>query len=538
MSKYKGFDSVELRKPERSNFDLSHEVKLSTRMGKLTPVLTMEVIPGDSVNLNTEIMARLAPMLAPVMHRVNIFIHHFYVPNRILANWWEAFITNGRLGTETPPVPSNAQIQTLLQLNSNVLAKGSLYDYMGGNPIPDSEQGGGAWVGRTIDLLPFVAYYKIWYDYYRDRNFVADNTILPMAAGTVAANLLELTSIKYRSWEHDYFTSALPWTQRGAAVLLPVSGTGNVSYLATSVVRQTGGGFPAANTALGNNDATGNLFVGKTAFAGTGGTGRIENIDTITFNNNTVTINDFRRAQRLQMWLERQALAGSRYNETIYAQFSVRTSDGRLQRAEYLGGGKMNIQISEVVAPNWSNDGTTNIPAGDLSGHGISYGNQAKANYFVQEHGFICSILSVMPRSAYFQGMPNMFRRRNTFLDYPWPLFGHLGEQPVYNHEIYGVPANVNTNRNNDTIFGYQSRYADWKFMLDRVSGDFRDTLNIWHLARTFSATPVLSANFNTFEDSLQNRIFAVSNVDTVWINMYNYVKVKRALPYYGTPML
>lgn len=535
---YKGFTSVEMRKPERSLFDLSHEVRLSTRMGKLTPIYTAEVMPNDTFYINNEVMLRLAPMLAPIMHRVNVYVHHFFVPNRILASWWEQFITNGRLGTETPPVPSNATIASIGALAQNLLSKGSLADYLGIPPIADG--GSAGWTTRTIDLLPFAAYQKIWYDYYRDRNFVADPTFLPMAPGTIGSNLADLLRIRYRCWEHDYFTSSLPWTQRGAAVLLPVIGSSTtINYLPTSRLLTNAGANPAVNTLVGSsNVSNNNLYVNKTTAADAGFQGRVENIDNIQFGNTVTTINDFRRAQRLQMWLERQAVAGSRYNETIYAHFARRTSDARLQRAEYLGGGKVPVQISEVVAPNWSNDGTGNVPAGNMAGHGLSYGHTNKAKFNAEEHGFVMSIMSIMPTSGYMQGIPNMFRRRNTFLDYPWPLLAHLGEQPVYNNEIFMDTTSINVNRANDPIFGYQSRYADWKFEYSRVSGDFRDTLNRWHLTRTFATQPVLGETFNTFEDALQNRIFAVSNVDTCWLYIYNSVKVRRSLPYFGTPML
>lgn len=529
MSTYKGFTSVELRKPQQSRFDLSHERKLSTRIGRLTPVFISEAIPNDTFFLRSEVMLRLAPLIAPIMHRVDVFIHFFYVPNRLLWKDWEPFITGGREGTETPPIPPYAQFNTILDRAMNHLDKGSLADYMGIPNIPDSASA--TWGTRRLDLLPFAAFYKIWYDYYRDRNFVADTTVLPLSSGAVVVNntINALFSTRNRSWQHDYFTSALPWTQRGAEVLMPLDGSGSVTYLATSGVVQSGGG-PAA----GALDANSGLLEDATGGA------RIENISAVDITTSDVSINDLRRAVRLQEWLERNALAGSRYNESILAHFGRRTSDARLQRAEYIGGGKLPVKISEVVTTAWSQDGDTNdVPPANMSGHGLGFGTaKLRKQYNCEEHGFIIGIMSVMPKTAYMQGIPRMFTNRQTFLDYPWPSFAHLGEQEVYNSEIYLDPTSWPIPGTEQPLFGYQSRYADWKYMQSTVHGDFRTGLDFWHLARKFSSQPVLGATFNTFEDTLQDRIFAVAEVDTLWCYIYNNVKVRRSLPYFGTPML
>lgn len=534
MSTYKGFTSVELRKPEQSRFDLSHERKLSTRMGKLTPIFISEVIPNDTFRCSSEIMLRLAPLIAPIMHRVNVFVHFFFVPNRLLWNdkEWETFITGGRTGVESPPVPPYATIQYILQRANNNLEKGSLADYLGIPRIPDSASSD--WANRRLNLMPFAAYYRAWYDYYRDRNFVQDNTYLPLASGQNhnASLINDLFTAKYRSWQHDYFTSALPFTQRGAEVLMPLDGTGTVSYLAESLVKTSAGGVPV-DGAIGSD--SGQLVTNLP----TGDPSRIENIDSVSLSTSDVSINDLRRAVRLQEWLERNALAGSRMNESIMAHFGRRTSDARLQRAEYLGGGKVNVQISEVVTTAFSQDEEANtVPAGNMAGHGIAFGN---SNYFkrnFEEWGFVVGIMSVMPTSAYMQGVPRMFTNRQTFLDYPWPSFAHLGEQEVYDSEIYFSPDTWPAFGDEQEVFGYQSRYSDWKYIPSTVHGDFREDLDFWHLARRFEDVPALGAEFNTFEDVLQDRVFAVSGVDTLWCYIYNKVSVTRSLPYFGTPML
>jgi len=535
-SPYKGFSSVQLRKPTRSLFDLSHERRLSTRMGKLTPVFISETMPNDTFRVNTEVMLRLAPLLAPIMHRVNVFVHFFFVPNRLLWKDWETFITGGRLGeaVTTPPVPPSMKITDLLASADERLNLGTLWDYLGGIPIADADSGN--WTNRTIDAMPFAAYYKVWYDYYRDRNYQADNENLPLVSGNVADVLVRgrLTLMRYRSWQHDYFTSALPFTQRGNEVLMPLEGSGNVTYLTESLVKLPGGGNVPGGDLQSDGGAPSKLFA-----TGSGTTARLENIDEVEIDASSVSINDLRRAIRLQEWLERNALAGSRYNESIMAHFGRKTSDSRLQRAEYLGGGKVVVQISEVLTTAFSEDSEANVvPPGNMQGHGLTFGNTNRFTYNCEEHGFVIGIMSVMPVSAYMQGIPRMFLQRNTFLDYPWPSFAHLGEQEVYKSELYADPTNVPADRTEQPVFGYQSRYADWKHMESSSHGDFRTSLDFWHLTRKFASSPVLGNTFVTFEDDLQDRVFAVSDVDTLWCYLYNKVTVKRSLPYFGTPLL
>jgi hypothetical protein len=534
---YKGFTSVRLTKPPRNKFDLSHEKRLSTRMGRLTPIFISEVIPNDTFNVKTEVFLRLAPMIAPVMHRVNVFVHFFYVPNRLLWRDWELFITGGRLGTESPPTPPRVLISAVGARGQNFLNVGSLMDYLGWPPITDSTAN--TMTSRHYHLLPLAAYQKVWYDYYRDRNYVEDNTILPLPSGTISdtQTIDYLHRLRTRCWEHDYFTSALPWVQRGSEVLMPLVGSGTVNYKPFSELQNVGGGNISAGASLVSQSLLTPGNIGK--IQASSQDIKVLNIESVSINNSSVTINELRRAVRLQEWLERNALAGSRYNESILAHFGRRSSDARLQRAEYLGGGKVAVNITDIVTTAWSKDGAAvDVPPAAMAGYGSAYGNENGFRYNCEEHGFIIGIMSVMPRSAYMQGVPRMFRRRQTFLDYPWPSFGNLGEQPVYRNELWLDSTTFATNPADDPIFGYQSRYADWKDIPSSSHGVFRTSLDFWHLTRKFSTAPVLSEAFVTFEDSLQNRIFAVSNVDTVWVYLFNHCTVKRALPYYGTPTL
>lgn len=535
MATYKGFNSVELRKPKRSMFDLSHEKRLSTRMGRLTPIFISEALPNDTFMVNSEVMLRLAPLLAPVMHRINCFVHFFFVPNRILANWWEEFITGGRTGEETPPVPSYFTIEQMLSEGGDFLDTSSLADYLGVPNIPDADIA--SWGnGQALGALPFLAYQKIWMDYYRDRNFIPDDEVpFPVDEGQLGGT--EFYSIRTRCWEQDYFTTSMTNTQRGFEVLMPLQGTGTVSYLPSSEVKLFDG---TSDGDLEVNLGTAGHPLGASgAAAGGTVTGRIENIDEVTLTSSDVSINDFRQALALQNWQERQQLAGSRMNETIMAHFGRKTSDARLQRAEYLGGGKVTIKISEVLTTAFSSDGGQDVPPANMYGHGISFGNTNKFKYNCEEWGFVLGIMSIMPTSAYDQGLPRMFGYRGSFLDYPWSVFGHLGEQEVKKWELYFTPATATGLLATDPNFGYQSRYSDWKNIPSSNHGDMRtgQSLDYWNLTREFSSVPALGETFVTFEDALQDRIFSVgAGVDNLWCYIYNNAKVIRTLPYFGTP--
>lgn len=540
MSKYKGNTHVKLVRPQQSVFDLSHEKKITTRAGRLTPVFISEVIPSDRMRGNSEILVRVAPLLAPIYDRLQLFVHFFFVPNRLLWEDWETFITGGRLGPGSTdpvaaPIPPFVDIEEAMVVPS-LFAKSELLDYLGMPLLADVNPNPAAWAGTSFDVMPALVYQKVWMDYYRDRNFIPDDFIqLPVASGVYNEYLSEPSlNVKTRSWVQDYFTSALPWTQRGDEVLMPLAGTGSVTYLETSNYYRADGSAPSS---------------GAAAFAAVAGPvrgqldddngdpTRVENIDTVTLDASSVAINDFRSAYALQVWLERNAVGGSRYNESTEAHFGVRPQDSRLQRAEYLGGGRMQIRIAEIVSTAYSDDGTATVPLANLAGHGITYGNTNYFNYFCPEHGFIIGIASIMSPPSYHQGMPRMFKRR-TFLDYPWPTFARLGEQEVWKWELFTTPATLTEDTNgNFPLFGYQSRYAEWKQMWTTNHGEFRDTLKFWTLVREFGGVPELNETFTEYDPTVQDRIFAVNGgSDNFWLLVHNNVTVRRPLPYFGQP--
>lgn len=542
MSKYAGFNTVQLTRPQRSTFDLSHQKRLTTRMGRLTPVFFSEAIPGDTFRGNSEILLRVAPLLAPIFDMMTLYVHYFFVPNRLLWDDWEPFITGGRLGDEASPedapLPPYYSFFNVLEASPQSFAKSSLLDYLGMPiiaDIPGYTVGGFEESGATFDILPCLAYQKAWYDYYRDRNFVPDTIIdFPVSSGEQGdLTIGQYLAIRGRAFEHDYFTSALPFTQRGAEVLMPLAGTGSVTYLDQSLVRNSAGALLGSGTlSVGGAGPIppGGLSVATAA-------ARVENIDDVLLDASNVSINDFRTAYALQVWLERNAIAGSRYNESTLAHFGVRPQDERLQRAEYLGGGRIPVKISEIVSTAYSTDGEFTFPLANLAGHGITYGDTNRFNYFCPEHGMIIGIASIMSPASYHQGMPRHFRRR-TFLDYPWPTFAKLGEQQVDRSELYASAFNLTEDEAGQLpMFGYQSRYADWKHLHNSNHGDFHDDLLFWTLTRQFAVPPTLSEAFVLYDQTLQDRIFAVNgSADNFWLYVHNNVSVKRALPYFGTP--
>lgn len=535
MKKSQIFSQVPGPRVSRNLFDLSHEVKMSGKFALLMPVLLMDTLPGDVVRDQMTAMVRFAPLLAPVMHRVDVTTHFFFVPNRLVTNLWESFITGGQDGTEAPVLPYMTPFSYDFEDPSlELLLKGTLWDYMGLPPW--DEVAPGAFSTQAFSLLPFRAYQKIWNDYYRDPNFDDEIELSLDAQGgqTLDAITNGILNLHSRAWEKDYFTSALPWAQRGAQVLMPLSGTGSVTYLANSNLYE-GDGDKAAPGALSAFDVG---LESRIQSAGAAGTAlRVENIDDVLIENSNVSINDFRRAIAIQSWLENNARGGGRYIEQIQSHFNQRVPDFRLQRAEYLGGGKQPVVISEVL----STADTAEVPVGDMAGHGLSVGKSNRFSYRCQEHGFVLGIMSVVPRTAYQQGVERLWTRTTKY-DYAWPELAHLGEQEILSKEVYYSYDGADDDGNNE-VFGYTPRYAEYKFKQDRIAGDFRTNLAFWHLGRIFDARPVLDEVFTTMsengtdDEQTYRRIFAVQDgTDYLWIQLFHRLTAKRPLPYFGVP--
>jgi len=495
-------------------FNLSHEHKLTMPMGKLVPFFTQEVVPGDRFKVNSEVFMRLAPTLAPIMHRVNVTTHYWYVPNRIVWDNWKDFITGGEDGLATPSHPV-IKVETS---NEGIVAKGNLADYMG---IPTA-QSVPASMGLTANALPFRAYQKIYNEIYRDQNLQDKINIQTDLDGEVT-NPLTLTTMRDRNWEKDYYTSALPFAQKGSPVSAPIQ----MEYLNPAQWLNISGDQTAVEGNL-QTDAQGQLQNDGIG----GGLGSLENIDPELTG---IDINTLREAVRLQEWLEKNARAGSRYVESIMAHFGERVPDYTAQRPVFLGGGSQPLTISEVLQTSGTaNDanGYSPTPLGEMAGHGVSVGKSNTFNSRFTEHGWIIGIISVMPRTAYQQGLDRKYQYRDKF-DYYWPEFAQLGEQEVSQGEVFWDYVNGS----NGDVFGYQARYNHLKYAPSKVSGDFRDNLAYWHMGRIFENRPLLNDEFVTCNP--RTDIFAVQDgTHPLYVQVYNNVKAIRKMPYHNVPTL
>lgn len=516
------FTKVKMTRIKKNKFNLSHEVKLTCDMTELIPVLTQEIYPGDSFRVKTEILMRFAPMLAPIMHRVNIKTHYFFVPNRLVWDEWEDFITGGSQGDLNPAFPQVAINNTVAD-NFRI---GTLPDYMN-VPVVDTTVSN----AQAISALPFRAYQLIYNEYFRDQN-LSEPVEFSTGSGLTnnAQETEDLTAIRYKAWDKDYFTSALPWAQRGGEASIPI---GDIVYNDTTPLKDYDPLDPTANDPA---DATTISSVGGQLFSDTDGPVTLRNIQEI----GATSINELRKAWRLQEWLEKSARGGARYIEQILSHFGVKSSDARLQRPEYLGGGVTPVRISEVLSTYNNVDETGEIqgePQGQMSGHGIAAGNQHGFSRTFEEHGYVIGIMTVLPKPAYQQGLDRHWSRVDKY-DYYWPEFANLGEQEILNKELL---LNYNAQDDtNDETFGYQSRYAELKYKQSTVHGDFKKNLSFWHLGRQFTQMPNLNEDFvmaNNINDDL-DRIFAVEeeNVDSLYVQIYHKISALRPMPIYGTP--
>lgn len=520
------FNSVKLTKPKYSYFDLSHDVKLSFNMGELVPVMCMECLPSDRFNLSAESLIRFAPLTSPVMHRMDAYIHYFFVPNRIIWDNWEKFITNTpitRGGTDIPAFPTFN-----FSGIDNALPVTRLANYLG-LPLPSITSG----TQVDVSALPFQAYNKIWYEYYRDQN-LQDVDFVELQDGDngslgLSSPILDQTILRNRAWEHDYFTAALPFAQKGPNVDIPLGdvklkGPNNAGVQGRFVHATNHSVFATTGGAFLQTGNTGVLTETSTAGAGTvydpAGTLEVD----------ATTINDLRRAFKLQEWFERNARGGTRYFEHILAHFGLRSPDARLQRPEYICGVRTPVQISEVL----NTTGTSSLPQGNMAGHGIGVVSGQSGHYTCQEHGYIIGIMSIMPRTAYYQGIPKHFLKTGGFEDFAYPTFAHLGEQEVGSYEIWAIQDNAVPDSN--TLWGYVPRYSEYKYMPSRTAGDFSDSLLFWHLARKFDNKPALNEEF--IKCVPRTDIFAVEEADVqkMWVHVLNKVGATRPLPKYGNP--
>ena len=523
------FNNEKGRAPGRSGFDLSHEKKFTCDMGQIIPVLATAALPGDVFQLENSCVIRFQPMVAPILHQVDVETFYFFVPYRLLDDQFETFITKGVQGTTelTPPLFDPALFAT----PANVYAMGSLWDFLGFPLLQPPEE------ACPMDY-PRRAYYKIWNEYFRDETL---QTELDITAYGTQHNILNA------AWRKDYFTSALPWTQRGTAPSLPVFGSAAAVFdlPATGAANLNNVGAPRFYY---NGASSGNLYGAASdnvsPLAGADLTDFKTSIDEVFTGNNTidgstftsVDIADFRLTLAMQVWMERNARGGARYNEVIRVHWGVAPNDARLQRPEFIGGTKNHAVISEVLQTSAESASGTTTPQGNLAGHGIAVQSARVGKYRVEEFGIIMGLMVVRPKSAYQDGINRQWLWRTAF-DFPWPEFAGLSEQAIFNAEICTQTiAQDPTGVNNLNTFGYTGRYNEMRFIPDMVCSEMRTTFDYWHLGRQFNnaSPPALNAAF--IECVPRKDIFAVPSVPGLIVSFGNHIQAIRPLPFLPIP--
>ena len=521
MSAQQHFSEVPGAEIQRSRFDRSHGHKTTFDAGMLIPFLVDEVLPGDTFDINSTHFGRLATPLKPIMDNIFLDVHYFFVPNRIIWDEFQQFMGE-RLSPNDDP---DDILHPVMEIDA-IRTGSDPASYFG---IPNRS---GSTNKYQVSALPFRAYVKIYNDWYRDQN------LSPLQTEYTGSGVGPgLNSTLARNKRHDYFTSCLPWPQKGDPVFIPI---------ATSAEVVSDGGIMTMRGMTEDIDRT--LQVsnasGSSAIAYTGATmnpaqnakwGSATGLMVDLTNATAVTINDLRTAFQIQRLLERDARGGTRYIELVLSHFGVRSDDGRLQRPEYLGGGTAMVNINPIA----STFAAENQPQADLAAFGTVNGRAGVHKSFT-EHGILMGIMSARADVTYQNGIERLFSRRTRY-DYYWPALANLGEQPVYGRELVarGFAAGVEDPAD-AAVFGYQERYAEYRYKPSRITGLFQSShaqsLDVWHLSQDLEAvTPTLNPLF-LLESPAIDRVIAVPSEPHFLMDIWISMQCTRPMPVYSVP--
>lgn len=523
----------------RSSFKRSHSVKTTLDAGRLVPFYIDEVYPGDTFNCKATLFGRMATPIVPAMDNAYMDTFFFFVPYRLLWKHWREF--NG----ENPLAGYQSTEYAVPQMTATNAQVQTLWDYFG---FPTDVKG-----KLSVSAFPFRAYWKIYNDWFRDENLqnaVSIQTGAPLSStstdddayGGDATQDATTVSCFYRGKRHDYFTSALPWPQKGPGVELPLGQTASVSG-SLPLTATASGSLPLLhklNTSsniqlIGDSfyqsyrDETVNVPISGTVTGTADATKATVDLSSAT----AITINSLRSAFALQRFYEKDARGGTRYTEIIRSHFGIISPDARLQRSEYLGGDSTPIMFNPVQQTS-STDTTS--PQGNLSAYALMSTKIHGFNKSFTEHGIVIGLCNIRTDLSYQQGI-NKTWLRQTREEFYWPTFAHLGEQAVLNKEIYAQGTDDDNN-----VFGYQERYAECRYHPSIITGKMRSTyaqsVDVWHFAQKFDSLPALNGEFIQDQASYQaiKRISAVQDEPQFYLDAYLDLKCARPMPVYGVP--
>lgn len=511
----------------RSSFNIQTTHKTTFDAANLVPVYCEEILPGDTYNVRMTAFARMATPLYPTMDNLHMESFFFFVPTRIVWDNWQKFN-----GEQRNPGDSVSYLIPQTVTPAGGYPVNSLQDYFG---LPTVGQVGGA---NTVshNVLPLRAYNMIWNEWFRDENL--QNSVASNFGDGPDAQT-DYTLLK-RGKRHDYFTSCLPWPQKGTAVTLPIGSTAPVITNSTAPIFKTLSGNAFTNGTMQYN-STAVAFKPQTPGSATDSTpvgfgtntGLVADLSAAT----AATINSIRQAFQIQRLLERDARGGTRYTEIIRSHFGVISPDARLQRPEYLGGGSSPVNVSPIAQQSGTGISGGSTPLGQLGGIGTFTASGHGFRQSFTEHGYVIGLVNIRADLTYQQGLRKLWSRSTRF-DFYWPAFAMLGEQAVLNKEIY-----CDGSASDNLVFGYQERWGEYRYHPSMITGLFRSTsagtLDGWHYAQKFATLPTLNNTFITENPPIDRTLAVGSSVGKQFIfDSFFNIRAARPLPMYSVPGL